>query len=299
MATKHDQKHRFAIKKHPTINPIGQIQTSLYIKLKQENDHRQTQTSSTHKPKEDIHIPARGGIQINQSQKETGYSSAGNDLNVISSRMARDQFTMMRFTLAALALIHGATAYSMSANELEVTYQCFERKTKKPVAASSVDLSTEEISCELITPEKNSQPTEETDKNISTPENPPENEEASALKTTINFEKQAWEPLATQTQEQVNAYPRNFPLAARRAINLARGSVVTFNGGLRIYRPGSCMFTSAVNNPCLIHASRDGFQFLVPGGTPGWEQSNAQPETKTRVWISGDGRTLLNASSAN
>ena len=218
---------------------------------------------------------------------------------MISSRMARDQFTMMRFTLAALALIYGATAYSINADELNVTYQCFDRKTKRPIAASSVDLSTEEIGCELITPERNSQVPEETDKNTSTPENSSANEEASTLKTTINFEKQAWGSLATQTQDQVNVYPRSFPLAARRAINLARGSVVTFNGGLRIYRPGSCMFTSAVNNPCLIHASRDGFQFLVPGGKPGWEQSNAQPETTTRVWISGDGRTLLNASSAD
>lgn len=246
-----------------------------------------------------MQTPARGEIQVNQSQKETIDSSARNNLNVISSRIACDQFTMMRFTLAALAFVHGATAYSVSANELDVTYQCFDRMTKKPIAASSVDLSTEEIGCELITSEKNSQTPEEVEKNTSISENPSENEEALNIKTTINFEKQAWESLATQTQEQVNSYPRNFPLAARRAINLARGSAVKLNGGLRIYRPGSCMFTSAVNNPCLIHASRDGFQFLLPGGTPGWEQTNAKPETKTRVWISGDGRTLLNAGNVD
>jgi len=211
--------------------------------------------------------------------------------------MAPSQLPPMRLTIAALVVIHGATAYSMSADELNVTYQCFERKTRKPVAASSIDLSTAEIGCELITPEKNKQSSEITKENTNTEAAPSENEGTQPVKPIINFEKARWETLPTQTQEQVNYYPRNFPLAARRAINLARGSVVAFNGGLRTYRPGTCMFTSAVNNPCLIHASRDGFQFLIPGGSPGWEQLELQPTAITRVWISGDGRTLLNAST--
>jgi len=211
--------------------------------------------------------------------------------------MAPRQLPAMRLTIAALVVIHGATAYSMSADELNVTYQCFERKTRKPVAASSIDLSTAEIGCELITPEKNNQSPEITKENTNTEAAPSESEDTQPVKPIINFEKARWETLPTQTQEQVNYYPRNFPLAARHAINLARGSVVAFNGGLRTYRPGTCMFTSAVNNPCLIHASRDGFQFLIPGGSPGWEQLELQPTAITRVWISGDGRTLLNAST--
>ena len=212
-------------------------------------------------------------------------------------RMAPSLFPPMRLTIAALVAIHGATAYSMSADELNVTYQCFERKTKKPVAASSIDLSTEEIGCELITPEKTTTPSEENRVDEMTQEKSSENEDTPPIKPTINFETVAWKSLPKQTQEQVNYYPRNFPLAARRAINLARGSVVAFHGGLRTFRPGSCMFTSAVNNPCLVHASRDGFQFLIPGGSPGWEQFELQPTAITRVWISGDGRTLLNAST--
>ena len=151
-------------------------------------------------------------------------------------RMAPSQFHQMRLTIAAIVAIHGATAYSLSADELNVTYQCFERKTKKPIAASSIDLSTEEIGCELITPEKTTTPSEKKNVDAMTQEKSSENEDTPSIKPTINFEIVAWQSLPRQTQEQVNYYPRNFPLAARRAINLARGSVVAFNGGLRTFR---------------------------------------------------------------
>ena len=214
-------------------------------------------------------------------------------------RMEFEQRPSMKVTLAALVVFLGGTATSMNADELNVSYQCFDRKTNQPIAASSIDLSTSAIKCESITPDiKPEKPTEATEK-VKKEEKPDNNTDINtppAIITTIDFEKQSWQALPTQTEEEVNNYPRNFPLAARRAINLARGSAVALNGGLRIYRPGSCMFKSAVNNPCLVHASRDGFQFLVPGGIPGWEQSSGEPETVTRVWVSGDGRSLLNAS---
>lgn len=185
----------------------------------------------------------------------------------------------LKFALLSL-LCCSATTNSILANELNVTYQCFERATNKPIAASSIDLSTEKISCRKVSA-----------KNVDTQITAPKQ-----IRKTTNYEKELWEQLATQTQEQTNVYPRSNPLAARRAINLARGSVVSFNGGLRVYRPGLCMFTSAVDNPCLTHASVDGFQFLVPGGTPGWEQMNQEPEIFTRVWISADGKSILNTS---
>lgn len=188
----------------------------------------------------------------------------------------------MNLKLAVLSLLCcSTTTNNLLANELNVTYQCFERATNKPVAASSVDLSTEEVICKKISEE-----------NVDT-----KTTEPKETRNATNYKKEPWEDLAKQTQEQVNVYPRNNPLAARRAINLARGSVISFNGGLRIYRPGLCMFTSAVDNPCLTHASVEGFQFQVPGGEPGWEQMNQEPKTITRVWISGDGRSILNTST--
>ncbi|EAQ70470.1 hypothetical protein SynRS9909_02689 [Synechococcus sp. RS9909] len=84
----------------------------------------------------------------------------------------------------------------------------------------------------------------------------------------------------------------NDPLAARRSINLARGTAVKLNGGLNAYRPASCMFAGATDNPCLT--IEDGaFLFNIPGGPPGWEQTGDPPSVQTILKIAADGRSVL------
>ena len=163
-------------------------------------------------------------------------------------------------------------------------YQCFDRTTRRPVAASLVDLSTAEVSCEPTT--------------LPQPENTP-----SELGTTASPEQVETEPKissgpspyadVTADPNAVNATVRNTPLAARRSINLARGAATRMNGGLRVYRPGICMYASASNNPCLIHAGPAGFEFNIPGGSPGWEEAGDAPSVMTRVLIAADGRSVL------
>ena len=102
----------------------------------------------------------------------------------------------------------------------------------------------------------------------------------------------------TPDPESVNLFVRNNPLSARRALNLARGAATRRNGGLRVYRPGNCMFGSATNNPCLVHAGPEGFEFKIPGGTPGWEQAGDPPSLTTRILVAADGRALLQSDQS-
>ena len=89
-----------------------------------------------------------------------------------------------------------------------------------------------------------------------------------------------------------NAANESDPLAARRSINLARGTAVKLNGGLSAYRPASCMFAGATDNPCLT--IEDGaFLFNIPGGPPGWEQTGDPPSVQTILKIAADGRSVL------
>ena len=87
--------------------------------------------------------------------------------------------------------------------------------------------------------------------------------------------------------------PPSDPLAAKRALNLARGTAVALNGGLSQYRPSSCMFRTAAGNPCITRADHSGIEFTIPGGQPGWEESGEQPTILTVVLISPDGRAVL------
>ena len=160
------------------------------------------------------------------------------------------------------------TAQSAKSDPIE--YQCFERSTRRPVAASLVDLSTPEVSCE---------PTTLKPPSVATPE--PEVSTGPSPYVDI-----------TPDPESVNLFVRNNPLSARRALNLARGAATRRNGGLRVYRPGTCMYGSATNNPCLVHAGPEGFEFKIPGGTPGWEQAGDPPSLTTRILVAADGRAL-------
>ena len=180
---------------------------------------------------------------------------------------------------AALLITTAQTAWSEAMN-----YQCFDRETRRPVAASLVDLSTPEVSCESITP---------TEPTITSPdEGLAEEAEQPFTDPGISTGPSPYAEMSPD-QEVVNRYVRNDPFAARRAINLARGVATRRNGGLRIYRTGICMYESASNNPCLVFAGPEGFEFKIPGGAPGWEQSTGSPSVVTRILVSANGRSVL------
>ena len=187
----------------------------------------------------------------------------------------------LSFCLGSAALL---ITTAQSARSDAMNYQCFDRESRRPVAASLIDLSTAEVSCELITP---------TEPKITSPDAAPTDDAEQPF--TDRGISTGPSPYAETSPdpEVVNRYIRNDPFAARRAINLARGAATRRNGGLRIYRPGICMYESASNNPCLIHAGPEGFEFKIPGGAPGWEQSAGSPAVMTRILVASDGRSVL------
>ena len=173
---------------------------------------------------------------------------------------------------------------AQSAQSDPVEYQCFDRSTRRPVAASLVDLSTPEVSCE---------PTTLKNPSLATPEQKSSaKQDLPAADPELSTGPSPYADI-TLDPESVNLFVRNNPLSARRALNLARGAATRRNGGLRVYRPGTCMYGSATNNPCLVHAGPEGFEFSIPGGTPGWEQAGEAPSVTTRVLVAVDGRALL------
>ena len=77
----------------------------------------------------------------------------------------------------------------------------------------------------------------------------------------------------------------------QRAVNLARSAVVRLNGGLSVYRPDKCMFSSQAKG-CLIKSDSSGFLFVFDGGRPGWQQLGLGPTHQTIILISPDGRSV-------
>jgi len=100
-----------------------------------------------------------------------------------------------------------------------------------------------------------------------------------------------------QTFEQIDQLQETAP-ALQRAMNLARNTAVTLNGGLTKWSPASCMFSSgASGGSCLVQSDSQGFLFRCflfrfNGGTPGWQQLGNPPTTTTEILISPDGRTV-------
>ena len=84
----------------------------------------------------------------------------------------------------------------------------------------------------------------------------------------------------------------NDPLAVKRAFNLARDTGIKMNGGLNKYRPGRCMFDSAINNRCLAQRDASGMVFHFPGGSPGWEETGRPPTVVTILRVAPDGRSV-------
>ena len=84
------------------------------------------------------------------------------------------------------------------------------------------------------------------------------------------------------------------PFNEIRALNLARNAAVLSNGGLTVYTPASCMFsTSAASNPCLVRSDADGFVYRFLGGPPGWEAKGLPATTETEIKIAPDGRRVV------
>ncbi|MFL0754812.1 MAG: hypothetical protein AB8A45_04720 [Prochlorococcus sp.] len=92
--------------------------------------------------------------------------------------------------------------------------------------------------------------------------------------------------IPTQAQAQVQH-------SKVRALNLARGTAIKINGGLSVYQPAPCMFsTSTDDNDCLIRSSSNGYTYRFLGGSPGWSQYGIQPTTETEIRITPDGRSV-------
>ncbi len=200
---------------------------------------------------------------------------------------------MHQVAMKRLACSLGWTTLSVltaqAAQSDPVEYQCFERSTRRPVAASLVDLSTPEVSCEPTAVKTPSITTAEQESGAKQNQPSADPEVSTGPSPYVDI---------TPDQESVNLFVRDNPLSARRALNLARGAATRRNGGLRVYRPGTCMYGSATNNPCLVHAGPEGFEFNIPGGATGWEQAGEPPAVTTRILVAVDGRALLQSDQS-
>lgn len=81
-----------------------------------------------------------------------------------------------------------------------------------------------------------------------------------------------------------------------RAVNLARMTAETRNGGLENYRTASCMQRPDGGN-CLVEDGDKGFVFRIPGGPPGWQEEGKSPTRESVIRISRDGRQVLRVIS--
>ena len=83
------------------------------------------------------------------------------------------------------------------------------------------------------------------------------------------------------------------PASQVRALNLARNTAVTENGGLSVYRPQPCMFqTSSGGGDCLVRDDSSGYTFQFLGGSPGWPEDGSDATTETEIQITPDGRSV-------
>lgn len=95
-----------------------------------------------------------------------------------------------------------------------------------------------------------------------------------------------------QTLERIDQLQLLGP-ARQRAMNLARNAAVKLNGGLSVYMPAACMFSSGGSGgSCLVESDNPGFLFRFNGGEPGWQQLGKPPTITTEILISPDGRTV-------
>lgn len=167
------------------------------------------------------------------------------------------------------------------------TYRCFDRRTGQQVAVSDIDITTPSLSC-LPNDGTTTPPRTEND---SDPETVPPSGGFTVAPDDDENDSGSSQSLQSPSGTTVD------PLAARRAINLARGTAVSLNGGLSQYRPSTCMFASAMGNTCITRSDSQGIEFTIPGGPPGWEQNDEEPSVVTVVVIAPDGRSVLESSN--
>ena len=166
-------------------------------------------------------------------------------------------------------------------------YRCFDRQSGEQVAVSDIDITTPSLSC---LPNDGTTTPPSTD-NDSDPETLPPSGGSTVAPDDDENDSGSSHSLQSPSETTVD------PLAARRAINLARGTAVSLNGGLSQYRPSTCMFASAIGNPCITRSDSQGIEFTIPGGPPGWEQNDEEPSVITVVVIAPDGRSVLESSN--
>ena len=166
-------------------------------------------------------------------------------------------------------------------------YRCFDRQSGEQVAVSDIDITTPSLSC---LPNDGTTTPPSTD-NDSDPETLPPSGGSTVAPDDDENDSGSSQSLQSPSETTVD------PLAARRAINLARGTAVSLNGGLSQYRPSTCMFASAIGNTCITRSDSQGIEFTIPGGPPGWEQNDEEPSVITVVVIAPDGRSVLESSN--
>ena len=101
----------------------------------------------------------------------------------------------------------------------------------------------------------------------------------------------AWLPLISGVlMVTTPAMAQEDPLAAKRAINLARNSAAAANGGLRLYHPASCMFkdpTDSLYSAKVPPTSNSGSR------TSSWGSSGATATVESTVLIGPDEQTVI------
>ena len=187
---------------------------------------------------------------------------------------------------AALILLASSTLIFTPKAEANA-YRCFDRQTGEQVAVSDIDITTPSLSC---LPNDGTTTPPSTD-NDSDPETLPPSGGSTVAPDDDENDSGSSQSLQSPSETTVD------PLAARRAINLARGTAVSLNGGLSQYRPSTCMFASAMGNTCITRSDSQGIEFTIPGGPPGWEQNDEEPSVITVVVIAPDGRSVLESSN--
>ena len=187
---------------------------------------------------------------------------------------------------AALILLASSTLIFTPKAEANA-YRCFDRQTGEQVAVSDIDITTPSLSC-LPNDGTTTAPSTEND---SDPETVPPSGGSTVAPDDDENDSGSSYTLQSPSETTVD------PLAARRAINLARGTAVSLNGGLSQYRPSTCMFASAMGNICITRSDEQGIEFTIPGGPPGWEQNDEEPSVVTVVVIAPDGRSVLESSN--
>lgn len=187
---------------------------------------------------------------------------------------------------AALILLASSTLIFTPKAEANA-YRCFDRQTGEQVAVSDIDITTPSLSC-LPNDGTTTAPSTEND---SDPETVPPSGGSTVAPDDDENDSGSSHSLQSPSETTVD------PLAARRAINLARGTAVSLNGGLSQYRPSTCMFASAIGNTCITRSDSQGIEFTIPGGPPGWEQNDEEPSVVTVVVIAPDGRSVLESSN--